>query len=275
MAGDVVSSDVHPRRTPFWYFPPSESPGIVLGVIYALPVKALAEVRGGLRGCPKGSHPSNAIRETTGHTVESLSARPMRPNMQQAGEALSRRRQISDRQHLLMGKEDLSNPSPHQRAVSCQEGGEYSALAYCVLPMKKGACKSCLPQEDGLRAPHASSAIWQPVRIVLVSPHASAILCQTILHQQHSAPHGTLCQPPNVSMAQLIQEQFEIVLGLPLLESLFYRWRLLSPLTLVGGHAVDIVRRGNDVRRQEDQQVCLTLRGGSLLEGPAKKRNIA
>jgi len=39
----------------------------------------------------------------------------------------------------------------------------------------------------------------------------------------------------------LIQEQFEIVLWLPLLESLFYRWRLLGPLTLVRGHTIDIV----------------------------------
>jgi len=123
MAGDMVSPDVHPRRIPFWHSLPSASPGIVLRIIYALPMRALTEVLGVLQGCPRGSHPFNAIRETTGHTVGSLSARPMLPNMQQAGGVLSRRLQISDRQHLLVGKKALLNPSPHQRAVSCQEGG--------------------------------------------------------------------------------------------------------------------------------------------------------
>ena len=73
----------------------------------------------------------------------------------------------------------------------------------------------------------------------------------------------------------LVQEQFEVVLWLPLLESLFDRWRLLGPLTLVRGHTIDIVWRSDDVRRQKDQQVRLTLRGGSLLEGPAEEGDIA
>ena len=56
MADDMVSPDDHPRRIPFWYSPPAESPGIVLGVIYALPVMVLTEVRGVSRDGPRVNH---------------------------------------------------------------------------------------------------------------------------------------------------------------------------------------------------------------------------
>jgi hypothetical protein len=56
-----------------------------------------------------------------------------------------------------------------------------------------------------------------------------------------------------------VQEQFEVVLWLPLSEPFFYRWRLLDPLTLVCRDAIDIFGGSDNVRRQEDEQVGLEL----------------
>src|SRR5437867_9724788 len=49
----------------------------------------------------------------------------------------------------------------------------------------------------------------------------------------------------------LVHEQFEVVLRLPLAEPFLYRWRLLEPLPLVGGDAIDILWGSDDVRCQE------------------------
>src|SRR5438093_12222025 len=57
----------------------------------------------------------------------------------------------------------------------------------------------------------------------------------------------------------LVHEQFEVVLRLPLAEPFLYRWRLLEPLPLVGGDAIDILWGSDDVRCQEDEQVGLAL----------------
>ena len=69
-------------------------------------------------------------------------------------------------------------------------------------------------------------------------------------------PQGVVLKGAS-TQAVLVQEQFEVVLRLPLAEPFLYRWRLLEPLTLVCGDAIDILWGSDDVRCQEDEQVGL------------------
>src|SRR5499427_6176610 len=85
-----------------------------------------------------------------------------------------------------------------------------------------------------------------------------------------STDQHRLCHP---GQPALVQQQFETFLRLPLAQPLFNSRGLLQPLALVRGHTIDILRRGDDVRRQENQQVRLDLGRRGLFEGPPEERN--